>query len=147
MYLPVRMFDGHNAILYCAISYDSSFDMKYRLNNESVLLIININFCVRNKYILFISVNATTDKKTTVSVIRVGSPTPSMESSAESSDNDIDEGEENEDESENSESEENPDAKTKKKKKNSKPRIALTVESFYNPEEANKFAKEIMCKF
>lgn len=96
--------------------------------------------------------NANTDKKTTVSVIRVGSPTPSMESSSDTAaDENLepDENEEEESENDGSEDEENQDGEAqlkKKKKKNSKPRIALTVESFYNPEEANKFAKDIMCK-
>lgn len=97
--------------------------------------------------------NANTDKKTTVSVIRVGSPTPSMESTSESEvDEKIDKTDDDDEESEDESSDDDDDMddglkSKKKKKKNSKPRIALTVESFYNPEEANKFAKDIMCKY
>lgn len=89
-----------------------------------------------------ISVNANTEKKTTVSVIRVGSPTPSMGSSGDSSDKEDVDDEENSDNSM-SEDEEKPKSK---KRKDAVPRIALTVENFYNPVEANKFAEEIMSK-
>lgn len=102
---------------------------------------------------LYFTVNANTEKKTTVSVIRVGSPTPSMESSntssneANSSDDDNEEQSENTDDDDEVNEDGESDAKRKsrsKKRKNAKPRIALTVENFFNPDEANKFAEEIM---
>lgn len=61
--------------------------------------------------------------------------------------------EEDKEQTENSEDEDDEDtedkSKAKKERKAGIPRIALTVESFYNPEEANKFAEEIMsmCPF
>lgn len=98
-------------------------------------------------------VNANTDKKTTVSVIRVESPTPSMESSKDVFDRDEteeqNESEKSENDSEDENSGEESDEQTAKKKNKNKdaiPRFSLTVENFYNPEQAKQFASEIMSK-
>lgn len=95
------------------------------------------------------------EKKSTVSVIRVGSPTPSMESeqqseksylSENSSEEQTDQDESNESET-NSENEEKQNEKRRRKsKKNKIPGVSLTIENFYNPEQAKKFAQEIMRK-
>ncbi|XP_031636315.1 uncharacterized protein LOC116349151 isoform X2 [Contarinia nasturtii] len=117
-------------------------------------------------------VNANTETKSTVSVIRLGSPTPSMETNdGESSikqsdddennksgadndddDNDDDEedmgsknsGESNQDSDQDGGSTDKGSKSKKKKKKNKVPGIGLTVEEFYNPEQAIQFATEIM---
>lgn len=117
---------------------------------------ITTNNSISTYFSLVSAVNANTEKRTTVSVIRVGSPTPSMESSNESNGEEKtdDENVDDEEKSENSENEEddNEDGRRKSKvktklRKDGIPRIALTVESFYNPDEANKFAEEIMCMY
>lgn len=113
-----------------------------------------------NEYLSIIfgsfQVNANTDTKSTVSVIRVGSPTPSMETYDEDStkQSDDDENDQSNDESRssgecNEESDQDDDdieKKQKHKKKNKIPGIGLTVEDFYNPEQAVQFATEIMSK-
>lgn len=111
--------------------------------------------------------NANSEKKTTVSVISLGSPTPSMESE-KSTVSEADEAGENSEASNDSEKEESDKDSggsddddgsvatkstsqrrkpKKKKKKNSIPKISLTVESFYNPEQAVVLAEEIMSEF
>lgn len=106
--------------------------------------------------------NANTDTKSTVSVIRIGSPTPSMETDEDESstkqsdgdDNSQSEDDESKNSAESSEESDQDDADStdksqklkKKKKKNKVPGYGLTVEEFYNPEQAVKFATEIMSK-
>lgn len=109
--------------------------------------------------------NANTEKKTTVSVISLGSPTPSMESE-KSVASEAEDGGENSDASNDSEPEESVESsgasdddesvatkstskvkKQKKKNKNTIPKMCLTVESFYNPEQAALLAEEIMSEF
>lgn len=110
--------------------------------------------------------NANTEKKTTVSVISLGSPTPSMESE-KSVASDGDEAGENSDASNDSEQEDSDDSngasdddesvatkstskakkQKKKKNKNTIPKMCLTVENFYNPEQAVQLAEEIMSEF
>lgn len=105
------------------------------------------------------SVSADDDKnKSTVSVIRVGSPTPSMESKENSSDQEDDDDEERSDEDKDNDSEvsdEDDDAdseteksrKSKKNKKKNKARgVSLIVEEFYNPQQAVALATEIKSK-
>lgn len=131
---------------------------------------------VFNKFlcVLYFVVNATTQTKSTVSVIRVGSPTPSMEAERnkesdesdsednndeEKNDDDDDDDEEKEDGSNSSNSDksdassESGDSQTtnkakrnkrKKKKKNKVPGVSLTVEEFFDPEQAVKLAAEIL---
>lgn len=117
----------------------------------------------------FYIVNANTDSKATVSVIRLGSPTPSMEemdndddeeNSTKSSDAEDDDqsnsddssktgSESNPDSDENEDSDEHQKSKKKKKKrkgKNKVPSFGLTVEDFFNPQQAIQFATEIMSK-
>lgn len=114
----------------------------------------------------FFAVNANTEKKTTVSVIRLGSPTPSMESE-KSVQSDADEAGENSDATNVSEQEESEESsggsdddesvatkstgkrrkQKKKKNKNTVPSISMTVENFYNPEQAVVLAEEIMSAF
>lgn len=94
-------------------------------------------------------VNANSDKKTTVSVIRVESPTPSMESSKDASDRDDGEAQDELDKSNDDSEAENSDESNNeqiRKKKSSVPRFSLTVENFYNPQQAKQFASEIMSK-
>lgn len=83
-------------------------------------------------------------------MIRVESPTPSMESSKDVSERDDveeqNESEKSENHSEDGNSDEESDGQTTKKKKNSIPRYSLTVENFFNPEQAKEFASEIMSK-
>lgn len=69
----------------------------------------------------------------------------------ENSEDDDYEDEDDEEDDEEADDSDNSNSEGKKRKKSAKrkdnvPRIALTVESFYNPDEANKFAKEIMSK-
>lgn len=103
--------------------------------------------------------NVNTDTKSTVSVIRVSSPTPSMETNDENGSkkqSDVDDDDQSSEKSMNSSesSEESRDddectaknQKLKKAKKNKIPGIGLTVEDFYNPEQAVQFATEIMSK-
>lgn len=102
----------------------------------------------------------TDNSQSTVSVIRVGSPTPSMESNNENnSDQDKNRHEEEsntEDKSESEGSDEccdnGPETKearemVKKKKKNKARGVSLTVEEFYNPQQAVELATKIMSKF
>lgn len=117
--------------------------------------------------ILLFVVNANTDSKSTVSVIRVGSPTPSMEvdededdgeNSTKLSDADDDDhsnsdgsskssSESNEDSDDDNDSDKHKRSKKKKKKNRNKVRsFGLTVEDFYNPQQAANFATEIMSK-
>lgn len=111
-------------------------------------------------------VNANTDTKSTVSVIRVGSPTPSMgandndcstkrcdnDENNESDDDDdnnggsINSGDSNDDTDHDGGSTGKRKKSKKKKKKNKVPSYGLTVEDFYDPEQAIKFATENMSK-
>lgn len=111
------------------------------------------------------AVNANTEKKTTVSVISLASPTPSMESE-HSAVSEADEAGEHSDESNDSEQDESDAGsggseddesvatksstkrtkQKKKKNKNTVPKYSLTVENFYNPEQAVVLAEEIMSK-
>lgn len=88
------------------------------------------------------------DKNATVSVIRLASPTPSMASSKSSEKVDDDEADSMSDDSsrsiQNSEDDEERDTKRGGKKKSKVPSISLTLESFYDPEQAIQFAEEIM---
>lgn len=122
----------------------------------------SINYHLKNdqKHLISLEVNANTNTKSTVSVIRVGSPTPSMETydeegSTKQSDGDEDDqsndesrhsGEFNEESDQDDDIEKKQKHKKKKMKKNKIPGIGLTVEDFYNPEQAIQFATEIMSK-
>lgn len=131
-----------------------------------VSLIIPMIFWVCFEIVLSV-VNANTDTKSTVSVIRVSSPTPSMEvdeddddgeNSTKQSDAD-DDNHSDSDGSSKSSSESDPDSdddqdsekhnKSKRKKKKNRNKVrsfGLTVEDFYNPQQAVNFATEIMSK-
>lgn len=99
------------------------------------------------------------NNKSTVSVIRVGSPTPSMESKENSSDQEDDDDEQRSDKDKDNDSEvsdEDSDAdsetekcrKSKKNRKRNKPQgVSLIVEEFYNPQQAVALATEIKSKF
>lgn len=120
-------------------------------------------FLLFRSFVYTSAVNANTEKKTTVSVISLGSPTPSMESE-KSAQSEADETGENSEASNDSEQEESDESSggseddesvatkstskrkkpKKKKNKNTIPRISLTVENFFNPEQAVVFAEEIM---
>lgn len=90
-----------------------------------------------------------------MSVIRLGSPTPSMESdqaqSPESNEDKDDEESDSEDSENSVDSERDNDSETeadkkRRKKKNKVPSVSLTVEEFYNPQQAAELAAGIMSK-
>lgn len=104
-------------------------------------------------YIFSILVKDATDTNTSVSVIRLSSPTPSLQQELdeqekleremakaheEETDNDEDNNDEEKDDGEEDENEKLPVEKV--------PHVSLTVENFFNPSEAKQLASEILSK-
>ena len=108
----------------------------------------------------------TTDNNTSVSVIRVSSPTPSLQleldeqdelerkmakAHAEDTEDNDEEEDEEDDESEHSgsdeDNEDNFSKKQSKRKEEKVTHVSLTVENFYNPTEAKQLASDILSKF